>query len=269
MNPLTGWLTDDDGDADRGFEVVVLGCSGTRPGPGRACSSYLFRTPEANVLVDCGYGSTCNLQRIMAPEDLDAVVISHEHPDHCVDLIGMYYALRFHEDGPLSLDVHAPPGVGEFLSQMLSGDSQSVFSDVCHFHDVEAGDRLTFGDLEMHFYASLHPVPTISVRATHDGKVVTYSADSAGGSWLEEAARDADLFICEASWVGDPSGYPEGVHLTAGQAGDLARKAGAERLVLTHIWPQNDRERSRREASETYGAPVDLADDGQLWQVGL
>jgi ribonuclease BN (tRNA processing enzyme) len=250
-----------------GFEVVVLGTAGTHPGPGRACSGFLFRTPTTSVVVDLGYGSTANLYQLLAPEDLDAVVISHRHPDHCADLIGMYYALRFHEDGPRTVDVHAPQGTGPFLASLLSGDSQDAFHEVCRFHDAEPGATLEIGDLEIGFHASLHVVPTVSVRVSQDGAVATYSADSAGGAWLVEAARDADLFICEATWTGDADDYPEGVHLTAGGAGAVAREAGAERLVLTHLWPRMDRERAREEAAATYGGAVSLAEDGEVWDV--
>lgn len=268
MSALPGWLRSrlPVGEA-HGFEVVVLGSAGTHPGPGRACSGFLFRTPRTSVVVDLGYGSSTNLYQLLAPEDLDAVVISHEHPDHCADLIGMYYALRFHEDGPRSIDVHAPPGTGRFLASLLSGDSRHIFRDVCGFHDAEPGDTIEIGDLEISFHASLHVVPTVSVRVSHDGRVATYSADSAGGSWLVEAARDADLFICEASWVGDADDYPEGVHLTASGAGAVAREAAARRLVLTHLWPRNDRRRARAEAAATYGDEVALAEDGEVWDV--
>lgn len=267
MSPLTGWLPGRDATT-HGLEVVVLGSSGTRPGPGRACSGYLFRTPETNVVVDLGYGASMNLYQLVKPEDLDAVILSHEHPDHCVDLIGTYYALRFHPDGPRSVDVHAPPGTGDFLGQLLSGDSSSTFPDVCRFNDAEPGDLLEIGDLEIRLFASLHVVPTISVRVRHEDVVVTYSADSAGGTWLREAARDADLFICEATWVGDGSDKPEGVHLTASGAGRIAREAGARQLVLTHIYPGTDHDRTQREASSAYGGDVALAQDGQVWRVG-
>lgn len=267
MSLLSGWLPGRDREAS-GLEVVVLGSSGTRPGPGRACSGLLFRTREANVVVDLGYGASMNLYQLVKPEEIDAVILSHEHPDHCVDLIGLYYALRFHPDGPLSVDVHAPPGTGDFLAQMLSGDSSSSFPRICRFQDAEPGDVLEIGDLEVRIFASLHVVPTISVRVEHDDVVATYSADSAGGSWLREAARDADLFICEATWVGDGSDKPEGVHLTAEGAGRIAREAGARQLLLTHLYPGTDRDRSQREAATAYGGDVAFAEDGQVWRVG-
>jgi ribonuclease BN (tRNA processing enzyme) len=89
------------------FDVTVLGCSGSHTGPGRACSGYLVRADGAQLLVDCGNGSTANLQRVTRPEDLDAILITHRHVDHCVDLIGMFYALRFHPKGPQPIELYA------------------------------------------------------------------------------------------------------------------------------------------------------------------
>lgn len=250
------------------LELVVLGASGTHPGAGRACSGYLVRTPSTNLVLDMGNGSTTRLYEHVGPEDVDAIVISHPHADHCVDLIGFYYALRFHPDAPLTVDVHAPAGTERFLAQLVASDSETRFGDICRFHDAEPGGHIEVGDLRVTFFPSIHVVPTVSVRVEHDGVVVTYSADSAGGESLEQAARDADLFVCEASWQGDPSDYPEGLHLTATGAGAVARSAGAKSLLLTHVWPRNDRDTVRAEAEAAFGGPVEFAEDRDVWRIG-
>jgi ribonuclease BN (tRNA processing enzyme) len=268
MSSLRGSVTDADAREARGFEVVVLGSAGTYPGPGRLCSGYLFRTPSTNVVVDMGYGSTSNLFRLIPPEAIDAVILSHAHADHCVDLVGTYYALRFHADGEQEIDVYAPPGTGEFISSLVPSDSTPGVLDICRFHDVGHGDRLEIGDLVLDLYESVHVVPTVSVRVTDGTAVATYSGDSAGGGRLVEAARGADLFICEASWVGSSDDYDDGVHLTATGAGEVARDADVETLLLTHIWPANDRDRTRDEAHDAFGRDVDLAEDGDIWTVG-
>lgn len=249
------------------FEIAILGSSGTYPSAGRMCSGYLFRAGDTRVVVDCGHGSVGNLQRHARLEDVDAFVISHGHADHCVDLIGVYYALKFHPDGPRSVDVYAPEGVQDRLACMLSGDSSQTFSEVCRFHEVRGGDHVEIGALAFDLHPSVHPLPTISVRASHGGRAATYSGDSAGGSDLVEAARDADLFICEATYPGDPDDHPEGLHLTGMGAGEVARKADVGRLALTHLWPRVDRDRMRREAESTFGADVSLVEDGEIWEV--
>ncbi len=249
------------------LDVVVLGSAGTHPAPGRACSGYLLRSGATHVMVDCGNGSSGNLQRFVAVEELDALVISHRHPDHCVDLIGMYFALRFHPDGPRHLDVYAPEGTDDFLASLVP-ESEATFRELCRFHAIGPGDRLDVGPVTLRLYDSVHSVPTVAVRAEADGAVLTYSADSAGGPSLVEAATDADLFLCEATWLGEPSDWPEGVHLTATGAGEVARSAGVARLVLTHLWPRNDRAAARAQAEDAYGGPIELAEDRAVLHVG-
>lgn len=231
------------------------------------CSGYLLRAGDTQVLVDCGYGSTSNLHRVTRVEDLAAIVLTHAHPDHCVDLIGIYYALRFQPGGEQTIEVHAPAGTAEALAGLLSGDSQQDFENICRFHDVSGGDRIEIGDLSLDFYWSVHSVPTVSVRASHEQSVVTYSADSAGGSSLVDAARDADLFICEATWPDEGDDYPPDVHLSPQGAAEVAAEAGARRLVLTHLWPSTDRAEVRGRAESAYDGPVWLAEDGQVWVV--
>lgn len=248
-----------------GFDVTVLGCSGTHPGPGRACSSYLFRAGDVQLLVDCGTGSTMNLQCHTSFTELDAILVTHEHADHCVDLIGTYYALRFHPDGPRSIPLFAPAGVVERLSSLLPGEATFGFGDAFPLTEVDLSDRFSVGPMEVELFPSLHPVPTVSVRVSCDGRVAAYSADSGGGEMLVDAARDADLFLCEASWQGDQDAMPEGLHLTAAEAGRIGTRAGVERLVLTHLWPQNDPDRSLEEARRTFLGPLALAGDNQTW----
>ena len=195
------------------LELTVLGSAGSHPGPGRACSGYLVRAEGANVVVDCGNGSTANLYEIMGIGEVDAIVISHKHVDHCVDLIGAYYALRFTGDEPRSIDVYAADGVFEQLHRLVDGDP--AFTEVCRFRPLEPGHTIEVGALRIEPFPSVHTVPTRSLRVSVDGTVMAYSADSAGGDDLVACARGADLFLCEASWQGDRRAYPEGLHLVA------------------------------------------------------
>lgn len=250
------------------LELTVLGSSGSHTGPGRACSGYLLRAGDTQVMLDCGNGSTANLQRHTDFADLDAVVISHRHVDHCIDLVGMFYLLKFHHDGPKQVDLYAHPGVIDLLTGVLSGDSAMQFREVFRIHDIAPGDRFSVGALDFELFASSHPVPTVSARITAGDAVLAYSADSAGGPDLLRCARGADLFLCEATWQGEPEDWPEGIHLTASQAGRLATEAGIDRLVLTHLLGSIDRERSLEEARRTFTGELALADDNLSWTIG-
>ena len=251
-----------------GLELTVLGSSGSHTGPGRACAGHLLASEGATVMLDSGNGATANLQRHMDFADLDAVVVSHRHVDHCIDLVGMFYLLKFHPDGPRQVDLYAAPGVVDLLTGLLSGDSKMQFREVFRIHDIAAGDRFEVGGMDFELFPSIHPVPTVSARVRVDDTVFAYSADSAGGDDLLACARDADLFLCEATWQGDPAELPEGIHLTATEAGRLAEGAGVDRLVLTHLLGTLDRDRSLEEAADAFsGSDLTLADDNLTWTV--
>jgi ribonuclease BN (tRNA processing enzyme) len=257
----------DEGECGMALEVTVLGSAGSHTGPGSACSGYLFRADGVQLLVDCGNGASANLQRFTRFEDLDAILITHRHVDHCIDLIGMYYGLRFHADGGKCCDLYAADEVVDTLTKLLSDDSALGFHEAFTVHDVRGGDRLEVGPMKVELAESIHPVPTVSVAVEVDGKRVVYSSDSAGGDGLIEIARGADLFLCEATWQGDADGYPEGLHLTARDAGRIATAAGVDRLVLTHILGSLDREVSRAEAAETFHGQLEVAEDLRSWVV--
>ena len=250
-----------------GFELTVLGASGSHTGPGRLCSGYLLRTDTTAVLVDAGNGSTANLQRLVGLRDLDAVVVSHRHVDHCVDLIGCFYALRFDPDYDRRLPLYAAPEVHDALTNLLSSDTALEFDEIFDHTEVRGGGRETIGDLTFELFDSIHSVPTVSMRVTVDGQVFAYSGDSAGGDQLIACARDADVFLCEATWQGDAANYPDGIHLTAREAGEIATVAGARRLVLTHIAGALDRSVSQREASETFHGPVEVAEEMHVYPI--
>ncbi|MFP5308217.1 MAG: MBL fold metallo-hydrolase [Actinomycetes bacterium] len=249
------------------FDLTVLGSAGSHTGAGRACSGYLLQSGGSRIVVDAGNGSTSNLQRYVAVEDVDAIVVTHKHVDHCVDLIGMYYALRFHADGPRSVDLYAAPEVVDNLVALLSEDSAFEFREAFRCHEVRGGDHLSLGGFEVDVFDANHTVPTVSLRVAAEGRVLTYSSDTAGDDVLVEAAAGADLFLCEATWQGEPADVPPGIHLTASEAGRVAGRAGVDRLLLTHILPTLDRDVTLEQASATWDGWLSLADDNQSWSL--
>ncbi|MFP4636472.1 MAG: MBL fold metallo-hydrolase [Nitriliruptoraceae bacterium] len=243
------------------LSLTVLGCAGSHTGVGRACSGYLVQAGGTSIQIDAGNGSTANLQRLVPLRELDAIVVSHRHVDHCIDLIGCYYNLRFDPHFTPPMPLYAAAEVHETLTSLLSADSTLEFDRVYQHKQVDPGDEVTIGSLDLRFAHSVHPVPTVSTRIEVDGHTLVYSGDSAGGDDLVEIARGADLFLCEATWAGEGTGQPEGIHLTGAQAAEVAREAGVGQLVLTHIAGGTDRDAVYREAAAVFDGPLQLAED--------
>ncbi|MPZ74580.1 MAG: MBL fold metallo-hydrolase [Nitriliruptorales bacterium] len=242
-------------------QVTVLGCSGTHTGPDRMCSSYMVESANYRLLLDCGNGALSNLQRRWNVADVDAVVISHLHPDHFADLYGLYYALRFHADGPRSVPVVAPLGAWEFASQLL--DSADRFAQTCRFETAQAGDRLNLGPFTVTLFASSHPVETLGSRVQAGAAVVAYTGDSGPTAQLQHLARDADLLLADATWLERQRPLPTGVHMTGHEAGTVAAAANVRRLVTTHVFPSVDPNEVAAEAAAAFDGEVVAAHDLQ------
>jgi len=233
-------------------ELTVLGCSGSYGAPtGGACSGYLVRAGESVIWMDCGNGSFANLQQHVNPADLTAVVITHAHPDHCVDIYGLHVLYRYGLQKEC-LPVYAPEGVEKTLEGLVG-----EWTDTFDWKLVGDGARERVGDTDICFSRTDHPLPTVGVEVVHDGKRLLYTADTGPGWSVEVFAPGADLVLSEATYQHDDIRSP--IHLSARQAGEAARAAKARRLMLTHLWPTLDPVASVEEGSEAYGHAVTLA----------
>lgn len=235
------------------MELTVLGCSGSYGAPaGGACSGYLVRTAGATLWLDCGNGALANLQRHSTVQDVTALVITHWHPDHCADLYGLHVLLKYGLERS-GFPVYAPEGTETRLGTLVDGDWGGAFA----WTAVGDGDALTVAGCGLRFSRTAHPPPTLAVELTADEKRLVYTADT-GPEWSPEAfGPGADLVLSEATFQRHNEG--RGVHLSARQAGEAARAAGARRLMLTHLWPGLDPTASVVEGSEAFGREVLLA----------
>lgn len=240
-----------------GLTLTVLGCSGTYAPPGNACSGYLVSDGSTTVWVDAGAGTLANLQRHVALDGVDALVLTHEHPDHWTDLEGFYNVCRF-VTGREDIPVYAPASV----KTHTYNENEAPYFE---WNDVADGSRVAVGDLALTFSRTDHPPETLAVRVDGGGQSLGYSADT-GPKWsLGELGPGLDLALCEATFLQDQEAELQ--HLSGRQAGASAKEAGAARLVLTHIWPTIDKERSRAEAVDAYGGPVQLATVNEQYQI--
>ena len=238
-----------------GLSVTILGCAGSYPAPGHACSGYLVRSSTTTIWLDAGSGSLANLQRHVDILDVDAVVLSHEHPDHTADLAGFYVACKYYLHRE-HVPVYAPAGVADTV--YYSGEPIA-------WHDVTDGSQVDIGGLHLTFSRTDHPPETLAVRVDGEGRSLGYSADS-GPAWsLSKLGPGLDLALCEATYLSDDEGRAQ--HISARQAGTSGREAGVGRLVLTHQQPGTDPDAIVAEGSAAFGAPVELATEGAVFEV--
>ena len=233
------------------MELTVLGCSGSYGIANGACSGYLVREGDTAIWMDCGNGSFGNLQRHIDPAELTAVVVTHIHPDHCVDLYGLHVMFRYGLERT-GFPVFAPEGT-EAAMGALAG-----WGDAFAWSVIDAGAPTAVGDLQLAFSRTDHPPPTYAVEITNAAeRRMVYTSDT-GPEWSVEAfPAGADLVLSEASYRHDDRRSP--IHLSGVQAGEAARAAQAQRLVLTHLWPEVDPTVVREEGSEAFGAETTLA----------
>ena len=242
------------------MQVRVIGCSGSQPGRGQACSGYLVSTSTTRVLIDCGFGVAARLTGLLDPADLDAIVVTHRHLDHSIDLLGLFRVLWAGEG---VVAVHAAAEVDDALLPMVHDHRRDDWERICPWTTVSPGDTWTIGDLDVVAHASDHRVPTVSLRLQGpDGASIAYSSDSGGDDELVACARDVDLLLAEATWQGRDDERRGDGHMTATRAARIAVAAGARSLVLTHLRPELDPAVSRAEASAVYDAAVVVARDG-------
>lgn len=249
------------------MELIVLGADGTWPGRDGANSGYLVRAEGFTLWMDMGSGTLANLQRHVGLLDVNAVVITHSHADHLVDLYPYFYARHYGFGRPVGTPLFAPPGLMDSACRLLSEETAQDLASSFAVTEVEPGQGFEVGPFRARTAPMAHPVPTLGVRLEADGRTLAYSADTGPTEELVRLSAEADLLLAEATWQDDGVDYPP-LHLTSRQAGEAARAADAARLLLTHIWPTLDVQRSRREAAEAFGGEVGVAEAGLRVEVG-
>jgi ribonuclease BN (tRNA processing enzyme) len=241
----------------RSFSLTVLGSDGSYPGPGGACSGYLLRSEGFVTWLDAGPGTMANLQLHIPLASIDAVVISHSHPDHWSDLEGLYVAMRYFLERQ-GLPIYAPEG----LRDLMRGENRDGTLD---WRVIGDGDSAQVGPAKWTWSQTDHPVETLASRVQVGGRALCYSADT-GPAWqLSALGEGVQLALVEACLTLEAEGVMQ--HLSARQAGAMAADAGAERLVITHLAPPIDRAVAQREAAAAFGAPVEVAEVGETWAI--
>ncbi len=250
------------------MRLTIIGCSGSFPGPDSPASCYLLEADGFRLVLDLGNGALGALQRHAGLYDIDAVCLSHLHADHCLDLCSYYVARTFHPDGPRPrIPVYAPEGAASRMARSYGLDEPPGMTEAFEFVTLAPGTR-RIGPFQVTTDHMNHPVETFGFRLEHAGRSVAYSADTGESPALVELARDADLLLCEASFLEAP-GLPRDLHLTGPRAAQHAARAGAGQLILTHLVPWNDPDRVLDEAcGSSFAGPISLAAAGRSLELG-
>lgn len=244
------------------LKTVVLGCSGIYSAPGGACSGYLIDSEDTVVWLEAGPGSLSNLQLHQQLEEIDAIVLSHEHPDHWLELPVIYNALKYCVDLK-PLKVYGTAGT-KVLAESIIG--QPLTEEILDFVTITDGQKVEIGNQKWQFAQTDHPVETLAARINFNGSSMGYSADT-GPNWdSSPISSEVDLFLCEATFSNELE-EDGAVHLSARQAGELAKQGGAKRLVITHKMPEHNSEELAEQASEAFGATVEQAEVNAVYVI--
>ena len=261
------------------MRITVLGKSPSWQDAGGACSGYLIEEDDYALLLDCGNGVFSKLRHHRDYVDVDAVLLSHMHADHFLDLVPFSYALTYAPrqqpvpvagwpgtSAPARPDLYAPKGASETFRQIVGcWGNESLIDGAFTIHEYQPWDEFEVGPLHVRLCEVPHYMPTFAIElAGPDGARLTYSADCSPNDQLVEFARGTDLLLIEAT-LPRPERTGERGHLTPDEAGDHGRRAEAKRLVITHFSDELDPEWAREQAAAAFGGPVELAEEGAVY----
>jgi ribonuclease BN (tRNA processing enzyme) len=252
------------------MRLTVVGCSGSYPGPDSPASCYLLEADHEGrtwrVLLDLGSGALGTLHRFADPLTIDAVVVSHLHPDHYFDLSGLYVMWKYHPGGARPrIPVFGPAGVAEQVVRAYGLAPEPGMRAEFDFHEYD-DQPIRLGPFTFWPTRVVHPVPAYGLRVEADGRTLAYSGDTGPCAQLVDLAKGADLLLCEAAFRAGADN-PVDLHLTGSDAGAAAAAAGVGRLVLTHIPPWHDRQVALAEARARFDGPIALAVTGATYEL--
>lgn len=247
------------------MQFEVLGSSGTAPRAGNPASGYLVRSEAATIWMDAGPGTYMALLDSVDPEALDAVLLSHMHPDHSSDIFALAHTLAYIRHSTRAIPVVVPDGSIERLRGFVGGRDQHPLFEALSFHEAQPGEAFEFGDVSVAVQAAHHTVPAFAFRLSCRGETLGYTGDTGPSDLVTAHFAGVDLLLAEASLDNEREPFP--FHMTARQAGAMAAAAGAEHLVLTHIPETIDPGRSLDEAAEEFDGQLGLAEPGQTYKI--
>lgn len=256
------------------MDLTIVGCSGSFAGPQSPASSYLVRAEHEgrtwSVVLDLGSGALGALQRHISPYAVDAVLVSHLHVDHCIDLCGLYVMLKYVPGGPGrgSMPVWGPAGTAAHLAHAYGNPAVEDVPGIFDFHDVSDRDQIVIGPFTITPVRVQHPVgAAYGYRVEAAGRTLAYTGDTDACDELSVLMAGADLVLADSAFV-EGRDEASGIHLTGRRAAQAAVVAGGvSRLMLTHLPTWNDPEVCRAQAATVWPGEVELACPDETYTV--
>lgn len=243
----------------------MLGACGAWPAAGDACSGFLVEYEGCRLVLDLGYAALPRLLQYVRAEQVDAVVVTHGHPDHCADLNPLLRARAMADVPPPPLPLYATPGS---LDAVLALDRPGMLDDAYDLREFEPGAAFTVGPFRVATQLLPHTRPNAGLRVTAGGRALAYTGDTAPTPAIAELARGVDLFVAEATYPYEVPADLAAELSSARQAGADAARAGVGRLLLTHLWPGTDPAAAIAAAREAYTGEVAVAVSGLAVELG-
>lgn len=235
--------------------LTVLGSCGAWPEPGRACAGFLLDRDGFKIVLDLGYAALPQLLTHCPQGDVGAVIVTHQHPDHCVDVSALARVRYYEAPDAAPIPLYCPPGVVDVLRALEPRPDPATVFDI-----RDLGEAKEIGPFRLETALLPHYVTNLGVRLSTPDLTIAYTGDSGPGPEAAELANGADLLIADATLQGpSPTTTPRYV-MTATEAATAA--AGAKRLLLTHFWPGSDRAISVAEAAQVFAGEVIAAEEG-------
>lgn len=227
------------------MRLTVIGCAGSVAGPDNPASSYLVEADDDGrtwrLLIDMGSGAMGPLRALIDPATIDGILVSHGHPDHCADLVSLSVLLRYGPSagaGLAPVPLWGPEGIDERLLQIEGASDRAGLAPFA-WREFSPGETRALGPFIVTAARAWHPVPALAFRIEGPSEsggrgALLFTGDTDLSDEVVAVAANADLLLAEAGWA-HRAENPPGIHLTGAQAGELARRAGANRLVVTHV----------------------------------
>lgn len=250
------------------MQLTVLGGSAASPNTGAGCAGFLVQRGKTSIVLDMGPGTLQELRKHTDFRTLSAVIISHMHVDHVLDLIALRHALAYNPiSAPEPMSVWLPPGGAKLLAQVTApfdlSDDPGTFTSTVSVREFDPAQPLTIGDLEVRFQRTVHILPAWAMRVCASEGDLGYTADGGPTSDWDDLFRDVRVLIAEATLIEPGSGpIAQRGSLSAAEAGELAHRCSAATLLLAHMWEELGFETAREQAASAFKREIALAQPG-------